>query len=930
MSATPQQPEKSATTSDAPVEFGLIRAHTFAALAALVISAIFGIIVSIKLHHPDFAGTEPWFTWGRLRYNHTQGIFFGWLGNAFLMFLYYAIPKLALRPVLNRHLGWCLFAIWNFAVVLPGWALVMLGFSQPLEWGEFPLIVDAFVVLAFIMSVAQFAIPLLRSKISMLYVSGWYILGSLVFTLLAYPVGNVVPELVPGAQGAAFSGLWIHDAIGLYVTPLAVSIAYFVIPMATRRPIYSHFLSMLGFWMLFFVYPLNGTHHFVFSAIPMDAQQGAIVASVFLGADVILVVTNLLLSLRGASKFIQEDISLRFIWMGIILYLIVSIQGSLQALMPVNKLLHFSDWVIGHSHLAMLGFASFIAIGGITHVWQRIPGVRFNHSLLKWSYWLLLGGMTAMVAILTVAGLIEAHIWESSLPWIDSVRDARLYWLLRTFSGLLVLSGFVLLWCSLTTGAVVAASAAAPGSAGVPSPGSAGVPPASDSSPASAGAPSPGSAGVPPASDSSPASALVPPASDSSARVVPWLNMAYLSASVAGIGFFLFSFGVLAVFPGMALEKEVARTKPITMLPPTDQEKQGRIVYAREGCAYCHTQQVRFLPADVQRFGAPTRAWETQYEYPHLWGTRRVGPDLARESGIRPDDWQLTHLYNPRLVVADSTMPGYPWLFQGSPAAPGPEAQALLSYLKSLGRARQLVGSDPTQWTLAPQCSCPDDVKKIETSPTSIEASSAAQRRSGTTLIVALPTDPTALATDVRRGAFLFSQNCASCHGATANGKGPASKTLLPQPSNLTDGHRTVANLSAAITNGVPGSAMPAWRDFPQRDVEALVAFVKSVEISDQASASSQNPAQIASGQKLFQANCVSCHGTKGDGNGAAAGALALCPTNFVEEQPSANDVLRVLAHGIAGTSMPPWKDQLSLTDQKAVTAYLRSLYRGN
>jgi cbb3-type cytochrome c oxidase subunit III len=231
---------------------------------------------------------------------------------------------------------------------------------------------------------------------------------------------------------------------------------------------------------------------------------------------------------------------------------------------------------------------------------------------------------------------------------------------------------------------------------------------------------------------------------------------------------------------------------------------------------------------------------------------------------------------------------------------------------------------------LAPQCACPEDVKKIETSPTAIQASSAAQRQSGSTIIVALPTDPAVLATDVRRGALLFGQNCASCHGASANGKGPAAATLLPQPADLSDGKRSVAGLSSAITNGVPGSAMPAWRDFPQRDVEALVAFVKSVERPQPSSASSANSAQIASGQKLFQAQCISCHGTRGDGNGAAAGALALCPTNFIEEQPSSDDMLRALEHGIAGTSMPPWKDQISLVDRQALTVYVRSLYRGN
>ncbi|MBX9947969.1 MAG: cbb3-type cytochrome c oxidase subunit I, partial [Candidatus Obscuribacterales bacterium] len=121
--------EKSAASQLPSVEYGLIKAHAIAALVTVLISATFGIIVSLKLHTPDFASASPFLTWGRLRYNHTQGIFFGWLGNAFLMFLYYAVPMLAMRPVLSRNLGWILFALWNFAVVLPGWLLVSAGFS---------------------------------------------------------------------------------------------------------------------------------------------------------------------------------------------------------------------------------------------------------------------------------------------------------------------------------------------------------------------------------------------------------------------------------------------------------------------------------------------------------------------------------------------------------------------------------------------------------------------------------------------------------------------------------------------------------------------------------------------------------------------------------------------------------------------------------
>jgi len=237
----------------------------------------------------------------------------------------------------------------------------------------------------------------------------------------------------------------------LFVTPLALAVIYFVIPAATRRPIYSHFLSMLGFWLLFFLYPLNGTHHYVFSVIPMSAQIGAITASTLLGVDVIIVVANLLLSLRGAG-LIPRDLGLRFVATGTVFYLIVSIQGSVQAQMAINRAVHFSDFVVGHSHLAMLGFATFAAAGGIIHAWQRIPWARYNPAALEWSYWLLTAGVVIMVSDLTIAGLVEAKLWQSAAPWMESVRAARPYWLIRTLSFLPIAAGFLLLLAGLVTG----------------------------------------------------------------------------------------------------------------------------------------------------------------------------------------------------------------------------------------------------------------------------------------------------------------------------------------------------------------------------------------------------------------------------------------------------------------------------------------------
>jgi|ERR1700688_4990250 len=810
------------------IEYGLIRAHVFASLVTLVISVLFGITVATKFTFPEFLGGHGWSTWGRLRYNHTQGIFFGWLGNAFLAFFYYAVPRLANRPVLSRKLGWLLFFIWNFAVVLPGWVLVAAGFSQPLEWAEFPLVVDVFVVLAFVLMVFEFVLPILRARLSDLYVSGWYIIGGIIFTMLAYPVGNFVPELVPGARGAAFSGLWIHDAVGLFVTPFALAIAYYVIPATTRRPIFSHFLSMVGFWLLFFIYPLNGTHHYVYSAIPMSAQKGAIIASAYLGMDVILVVTNLLLSLRGNSGTASKDVPLRFVWFGVVAYLVVSLQGSVQALMPINRFIHFTDWVIGHSHLAMIGFASFIALGGIAHLWQRIPGTRYNERLMNWSFWLLAVGLTLMVADLTIAGLVEAQVWQSSAPWIDSVRAVGSYWLVRTLSGLPILAGFVLFWTALVTG---------PKSETITS------------------------ATRRVAAEDIVAFEGVSPALNK-LSLSGWPSYVHVVAFGAGVGFFALSFLVLAIIPGDQLEREIKQAAPVTMASLTASQQRGRMIYGREGCAYCHTEQIRFLAADVRRFGPPTEAWETKYDYPQLWGTRRIGPDLSREFNLRPRDWQLTHLYNPRLVVRDSVMPPYPWLFSGSANQPTQEALDLLAYLQSLGRARQLSGFDRQRLASSVESEARDMAMSNEPSARATPPVVPIAMMGGYSLsapVLHPAADQDDLQEEVSRGVALFAANCASCHGSAGRGDGKASASLLPKPASLTAARFSDERLSSVLWNGVAGSAMPPWRQLPAEDLRSLIAYIQSLH-APAAAPGMEETASPDLAKALFVDTCGSCH----------------------------------------------------------------------
>ena len=125
-------------------------------------------------------------------------------------------------------------------------------------------------------------------------------------------------------------------------------------------------------------------------------------------------------------------------------------------------------------------------------------------------------------------------------------------------------------------------------------------------------------------------------------------------------------------------------TEPLkTLRPYTALEMEGRDVYIREGCHVCHTQMVRPLRAEVERYGHYSVAGESVYEHPFLWGSKRTGPDLARVGGRYSDDWHKVHLFNPRIVVPESIMPAYPWLYDNK--LDGKHTAAKMRALASVG-----------------------------------------------------------------------------------------------------------------------------------------------------------------------------------------------------------------------------------------------------
>ncbi len=208
-----------------------------------------------------------------------------------------------------------------------------------------------------------------------------------------------------------------------------------------------------------------------------------------------------------------------------------------------------------------------------------------------------------------------------------------------------------------------------------------------------------------------------------------------------------------------------------------------------------------------------------------------------------------------------------------------------------------------------------------------IPAPANAQPQDEPAPMLTIPDDPEALTANLKRGAELFTQNCAGCHGGTGQGDGIASPVLLPRPANLAVTQFSTELLSDVLWNGIPGTAMPSWRDLPATDLNALAIYVQSFHPAPgQNIAGAEN---MARGKLLFQQICAACHGTLGNGKSAAA-TLAPPPTNLTREQPDPDYIMQVIRDGVPGTAMPAMQNQLSESDRAGLAAYVHSLYSPN
>jgi len=427
------------------VDLRLIRYWFITSIICLFLSLTGGVLYAFQLLQLWFLPEVSVFSPGRIRFLHTNLVAYGFIANAFIGLLHYVVPRLTRVPVFNPKLSWVIFWSWQAMLAVTFFG-ILGGYAQGIEWGETPKLADAMVVVTWVLLCINIVPSIIRAKEKNMYVTLWYFSSALVWTALTYIMGNYIPEyLVAGSAGGALAGLFIHDLVGLFVTPIGWGVMYYFVPIILKKPVWSHGLSLVGFWGLAFFYPLNGIHHFLYSPIPMYLQYGAIVSTIAVEFVVTTVVINFFATIWGRGDALRTSMPIRWFYVGMVNYFLTCLQCSFQVTLTFQKIIHFSDWVVGHAHLVMFGVFGFWILGIMTYLWPKMVGAPWAYpKLLGWHFWLSAIPLWVMVIALTIAGLVQGFMWNDLAPWIETVRASRPFWIVRTVSGLAIFVGQIL------------------------------------------------------------------------------------------------------------------------------------------------------------------------------------------------------------------------------------------------------------------------------------------------------------------------------------------------------------------------------------------------------------------------------------------------------------------------------------------------------
>jgi cbb3-type cytochrome c oxidase subunit I len=419
------------------------------AAAWIVFGVFMGLILALQFVFPDLFRGMPWLVFSRLRQAHTNTVMFAFLSGGMMGLWLYIVPRLTGRRLWSEPLGNLAMLLWNLAVLV-GVVGLLTAHTQSREYAEMIWIVDVGVMVVLILNLINLYMTIAYRVEPKLYVSLWYISGTLIWMPLLYFIGNVMwnppTGALTGINDTIFNWFYGHNVLGLWFTTGLLAVIYYMVPKETHTPLYSHFLSLIAFWGIVFFYTGVGAHHLLWAPIPYWLKTIAVAESIGMVLPVVAFMMNIFLTMRGNWNRFMTSIPLRFVITGWAAYILVSYQGSHQALRGINLLTHFTQYVPGHAHLSLMFFAASVVMGGAYYALPRIYNCEiYSRTLANVQYSLYVIGFTFFFTGFLLTGLVQGTAWvHQGLPVWSVLPGLRPYMALRAVGGILVVTSFVL------------------------------------------------------------------------------------------------------------------------------------------------------------------------------------------------------------------------------------------------------------------------------------------------------------------------------------------------------------------------------------------------------------------------------------------------------------------------------------------------------
>jgi cytochrome c oxidase cbb3-type subunit I/II len=622
----------------------IVRNFAYATVIWGVTGMLVGLIAALQLAFPDFFNDYLGFKWvsfGRIRPLHTNAVIFAFVGNGIFTGVYYSLQRLLKTRMWSDKLSYLHFWGWQL-IILSAVLTLPFGITTSKEYAELEWPIDIAIALMWVVWGWNMFATILVRRVQHLYVAIWFFIATFVtvamlhiFNSFELPVSFLKSySWYAGVQDALVQWWYGHNAVAFFLTTPYLGLMYYFVPKAANRPVYSYRLSIIHFWALIFLYIWAGPHHLLYSSLPEWAQSLGVVFSVMLIAPSWGGMLNGLLTLRGAWDKVRDDVMLKFMVVALTAYGMSTFEGPMLSLKNVNVISHFTDWTIAHVHIGGLGWNGMLTFGMLYWLFPRLYRTElYSKKMANQHFWIATLGILLYAIPMYIAGFMQGLMWQDFNPdgtlqnadFLKTVTQLKPFYFLRSLGGLLYLSGAILMFYNLV-------KTAKKGSL---------------------------------LSDEA-TEAVVTKDLQHQEKGEYWhkvierkpVQFMILSLIVVGIG------GFVEIIPTMIVESNVPKIASVKPYSPLELE--GRDIYVREGCYNCHSQLVRPLRFETARYGEYSKSGEFVYDHPFQWGSKRTGPDLAREGGntkIRKSNfWHYEHLMAPKDVSPGSIMPAYTWL----------------------------------------------------------------------------------------------------------------------------------------------------------------------------------------------------------------------------------------------------------------------------